>query len=163
MWVALSNHAVGIGATGPMCGNLDTNSAGRQPAESARVEHTWAIGGAVPIPRIWSKHDQTFVTVTGNSCVCSGRTDLKKLALEEAHIKRRRYAACGSFTHRILLEKGLFSQFTLQKVGEENGLPRWNSQNLQPLLMNWKAKCHLATHSVSSNPYWFQSPSVPFL
>ena len=97
-----------------------------------------------------------------------------------------RVGSCGSTHHeeevrrlwviypRDLLEKGLlFSGFALQKVSDESKLPDGNSQNLQPLLVNWKQKVTSPHHSVkfyssrnpgqNSNPCWFQSTSIPHL
>ena len=124
------------------------------PPESARVENTWAIGGAICIPRIWSKQDQTLSSWrAAYSCVCSGRTDLNQvLALVEAHLVRRRYAACGSFTHSILRKRS------------EIKLTDGNSQNLRPLLANWKQRVTSPHHSVgfcrSHNPGQSSSPPL---
>ena len=72
------------------------------------------------------------------------------------------------------LEKGLlFSGFAFEKVNDESRLPDGNSQNLQPLLMNWKQRVTSPHHSVwfdrscspgqCSDPIWFRPRSVPHL
>ena len=58
---------------------------------------------------------------------------------------RRWYAACGSRTHGILLKKVCCSR---DKDGDESRLPDGNSQNLQPLLVNWKQTVTSPHHSV---------------
>ena len=104
-------------------------------------------GGAVCIPRIWSKQDQTLSSWrAAYSCVCSGRTDLnQKLALVEAHTMRRRYAACWSFTHGILWKRVCCSRDLLSRKSATKEGCRWKFPEPPTLACELEAKGHLAT------------------
>ena len=150
--------------------------------QKARVGTKQSSAGVCPLlatpPHQWTSSPTSYQTSSSwraaISCVCSCRTVLnQKLALVDTHQKEE-VRRLWVIYPRDPLEKGLlFSGFALQEVNDEGRLFDGNSQNIQPLVMNWKQRVTSPHHSVwfhrscspgqCSNPNWFQPPSVPHL
>ena len=150
-WVALSDHTEGIGPTGPMCG--DTDSTGTETPwlrargwrTRGRLKELFASRGS---GKNKTKHcHRGGQQILAFVLVALISTRNKLLWMHTS--KRRRYAACVSFIHGILWKRDCCSRDLLsKKVNDESRLPDGNSQNLQPLLMNWKQRVTSPHHSV---------------